>query len=141
MPDEPAINRLQSPSHNTASPRVANARHPTPDPVPASQCRVRWKCAMHSAGRATLVVLFLFLSPVIVWPQTTLPDSPGVVAQGQQSRQSSGIQPRTSQACDTPASKPETRSKPCTTASAQKPDPKPANPKRDSSAGKQQTSR
>jgi hypothetical protein len=97
---------------------------------PARQHEVRWDCAWRTTGRAALV-LALFLSPTLVWPQAAVPDKPSGPAQEQQTQRSRST-------LDS-ATQPDaiTESKPRTAVPAPPRDATPAVRKADNSEGRQ----
>src|ERR1700730_13854097 len=101
-----------------------------PKSKPARQCRVRLERAMRTTGSAALV-LVLFLSPALVWPQTAVPDMQSGPAHEQRTQQSGST--------GDSATQPDaaTQSKPETPATAPVQDPTPVGQKEDNSEGKQ----
>jgi hypothetical protein len=82
------------------------------------------------------LVLFLVLSAALAWPQTVLPDGPSTAAQpSQQAAGSAGAQ--TSQSEAGAQSNPQTAAPAAPAAPAPKPEPAPAEQKKDDSSGKQ----
>src|ERR1019366_6411358 len=97
---------------------------------PDRQHRVRFEYALRTTG-STAVVLFLFLYPALVWPQTAVPDKQSSPADEQQTQQSGSTQDSASQ------SDADTQSKPKTPIVTPEPVPTPADEKTDNSEGKQ----
>jgi hypothetical protein len=95
---------------------------------PDRQHRVRFEYALRTTG-STAVVLFLFLSPALVWPQTAVPDKQSSPADEQQTQQSGSTQDSASQ------SDADTQSKPKTPIVTPEPVPTPADQKTDNSEG------
>jgi hypothetical protein len=87
--------------------------------------------AVRTTGSAALV-LFLFLSPTLAWPQTTLPDQQSGPAQEQQTQQSGSAGASASQSDAAPQSKPKTA-----VPTPASPVPTPADQKTDNWEGKQ----
>src|ERR1700680_486801 len=67
--------------------RVENMTRASPKCNPGGQHGFRLECARRTRGIAS-VVLFLFLSPTLVWPQTADPDKQSGAASEQQAQQS-----------------------------------------------------
>src|ERR1700736_1741274 len=101
-----------------------------PKSKPARQCRVRLERAMRTTGSAALV-LVLFLSPALVWPQTAVPDMQSGPAHEQRTQQSGSTGDSATHPDAPPQSKPETP------ATAPVQDPTPVGQKEDNSEGKQ----
>jgi hypothetical protein len=96
----------------------------------ARQQAVLWKYALHTM-RSTAVVLFLFLSPTFVWPQTAVRDEPGGPPREKQTRESGSTGDST-----TPPDA-ATQSKPRTAELTPAPDAIAADQQADNSEGKQ----
>src|ERR1700680_438169 len=96
----------------------------------ARQQAVLWKYALHTM-RSTAVVLFLFLSPTLVWPQTAVRDEPGGPPREKQTRESGSTGDST-----TPPDA-ATQSKPRTAELTPAPDAIAADQQADDSEGKQ----
>src|SRR6202049_2759889 len=96
----------------------------------ARQQAVLWKYALHTM-RSTAVVLFLFLSPTLVWPQTAVRDEPGGPPREKQTRESGSTGDST-----TPPDA-ATQSKPRTAELTPAPDAMAADQQADNSEGKQ----
>jgi hypothetical protein len=97
---------------------------------PASEHGVRLEYALRTTGSAA-VVLFLFLSPTLVWPQASVPDKPSGPAHEQQT------QPSGSAVDSATQSDAGTQSKVLTAVLAPEPVPTPADQKTDNFEGKQ----
>ena len=68
-------------------PGVENMTRASPKCNPASERGVRLEYALRTTGSAS-VVLFLLLSPTLVWPQASVPDQPSGPAHEQQTQPS-----------------------------------------------------
>jgi hypothetical protein len=113
----------------TAIPGVQNMTRPSPKCNSARQRGVRWEHALRTTGSAA-VLLFLFLSPTLVWSQA-VPDKPSGPAHEQQAQQSGSTGDSATQ------SDAATQSKPQTAVPVPAAAPTPAGRKTDSSDGKQ----
>jgi hypothetical protein len=98
---------------------------------PARQHGFRLEYALRTT-RSAAVVLFLLLSPALVWAQTTVPDQQSGPAQEQQTQQSGSAGASASQSDAGPQSKPQTA-----VPTPASPAPTPADQKTDNSEGKQ----
>src|SRR6202049_2789622 len=96
----------------------------------ARQQAVLWKYPLHTM-RSTAVVLFLFLSPTFVWPQTAVRDEPGGPPREKQTRESGSTGDST-----TPPDA-ATQSKPRTAELTPAPDAIAADQQADNAEGKQ----
>jgi hypothetical protein len=103
---------------------------PSPNCTPGRRHRVRWKCAVRVAGRAA-AVLFLLLSPTLVWPQTAVPETASGPAPEQEVQQSGSTGDSATQVDAATQGKPQ-MAMPTPAA-----DRTPVSPKTDSSEGQQ----
>ena len=110
--------------------RVENMTRASPKCNPGGQHGFRLECARRTRGIAS-VVLFLFLSPTLVWPQTADPDKQSGAASEQQAQQS-GSTGDSATLLDG-----ATQASPQAAVATPAPDIIPIEPKPDSSEGKQ----
>jgi hypothetical protein len=110
--------------------RVENMTRASPKCNPGGQHGFRLECARRTRGIAS-VVLFLFLSPTLVWPQTADPDKQSGAGSEQQAQQS-GSTGDSARLLDG-----ATQASPQAAVATPAPDIIPIEPKPDSSEGKQ----